>query len=819
MYYRFTRRFNYLNVADTFARLRDVARDGSLTFQFKYSVSQRDAVKSNALTVKVSVLSRTIKAPSVLSSPLGNIDARSLVRNVVSQVADAKSAAQKQLTYVVASRNSDVTSAISNTAITQLTRGGTKNNIQQMSQPRLTLQPASALKQANVTKPILTFAASQSPISSSASTTDAKSLMNTMVNVQGQDPSTVLSQATRSTSAVSSVGGSAKVIKAQEFASSVTSQLHDFYVFHPSAPMIPETTDDVVDSEVIHVLTNEASDTADLSLDIVIPGTLLSSMGASTQFQVKFDMIEGVSGVTIDTVSKPLDVAKHLQFYNTPRVAPIVSVAKSAISSRCNLEIKQLDKAASGVNVYKKVFWSSVPGVDDYTLIGSYGVTSSQQSLLVQVDKPVSSVAIYRVVPVGPHGTLGSEYTNVVVKPTASRVMVKSVALVASLVSNGVQVEVRKIPTSVVALSFMRRNVTQNQVDYETIGDDVAFIDDATRRLDHVSYVDSTVAINNVYEYVVKLCYDTGDAAAAGYAMLEVTSHDVAAASTAISALVVTHGTNPDVSFSIATSIINTSADVVKTLLQRQDLYDQFKDDITKEREFLTSLIAHNVQRVNVSTGQREDFGTIPTSDFSDSSLRQNKSVTPLQYGNHYRYEVQPLLRAPETMFQTLTKTVTDQSTRKPYTFSPAKFMHPITLTKGIISSQTGLKQLYSKQAMEWGALGAPQVVEVSFDEAPARIVDAAVSRFNDATNTLTWKVQGELTRIDHFIVAMQVNSVRTLIGKAHGIVNGNTVQYLHDLTSSDIGQLSYVITPIFDDYTVGDETQTNAVNISEVVL
>jgi hypothetical protein len=260
------------------------------------------------------------------------------------------------------------------------------------------------------------------------------------------------------------------------------------------------------------------------------------------------------------------------------------------------------------------------------------------------------------------------------------------------------------------------------------------------------------------------------------------------------------------------TEVVDTNQDIIKALLQRQDIYEQFQDDVLREREFLKSLIAHNVQRVDLTTGAREDFGVLTTTSFDDETLRKNQSIPVLKLGHKYRYEVTALLRTPESMFETLQKTKTDTITKKPYTYSPAKFMHPVTLKRGVLVTSSGLKTRFSKEAMSHGAIGATESIEVSFDEDVARVLDASVARFDSDLNVVTWKLRGSIDQVDHFLIMKEVHGVRTVIGKAHSEFAYGNCQYLHQLTARDAGSLVYVIVPVFNDYKTGAGAFTNSV-------
>jgi hypothetical protein len=140
--------------------------------------------------------------------------------------------------------------------------------------------------------------------------------------------------------------------------------------------------------------------------------------------------------------------------------------------------------------------------------------------------------------------------------------------------------------------------------------------------------------------------------------------------------------------------------------------------------------------------------------------------------------------------------------------------MHPITLTRGMLVTTAGLRTKFSKQAMSHGTIGSVEVVEASFDSDSARLQDASVTRFNRRLNLVTWRLLGEMSAVDHFLVMKEMNSIRTVVGKAHSEFKYGNCQYLHSLGNNDEGQYTYVIVPVLNDYTVGKIATTNSVTV-----
>lgn len=818
MFFRFNRRYNLLDVKDDFAHLRNVLSNGDLEFEFFYHVQPHDAVVHEAMTVRVSVFSRTIKLKPLLeNSHTGFVDTRKLISNILQQMPNAKSVIKQQQEFIAASRNSDISAHINNEIVSQLRAKVPARNIQQLFRPVLKLVPTADIKEEADNKPLLTTVAHQfttdiDTVNSASIDENPTRLMHDMIVRQGIDPSYIVSLQHRSVPGVDALGGILRPARALEFENSPATRLLNFHIFPPHAQTRPAYSADAQDTTVVQVLTHEPVSSVEIPVTIIMPKQSLKQDGRdNSHFFVKFELINGQTGAAIDTITKSLDTARHVQLYYTPRRPPLVKATKSEVSTRANLEIKQIDPGATAVQIYKKQFFRAVTEVDDYTLIGTYNVKKNEQSLLVQVDLPRNSPALYRVVPVGDQGTQGFEYANVVIRPSHYR-PVKSLALTAQPIDIGVRLEARQIPQHVVAIEFKARNVTTFETDFHNIGGDVSLIDDAVRTSDFITLVDRNVSPNNIYEYAARLIYESGTSELTANTVIEFLQPVPGKVDTKIDNLNVDQSGDLNVTFTIITNVVDSNLDVIKALLEKQGIADQFKDDVVREREFLKSLIAHNVQRVDLTTGAREDFGVVTDETFSDVDLRKNQAIQPLKLGHRYRYEVSALIRAPETMFETLVKEKVDVVTKKTYSFSPYKFLHPITLSRGIIVSSAGLKTRYAKEPMAHGGLGAVESIEVSFDSEPARIIDPAASRFDKFLNVITWKVQGSIDAVDHFLIMKDVHNVRTVIGKAHSEFPYGNCQYLHPVSRRDEGSFSYVIVPIFNDYKTGTQVTTNAV-------
>lgn len=820
MYFTFDRQFKILDIGDAYAELLKVHPDKTVDFEFTYAVSQKMAIQKNALKVNVSVISQTVQAkPLLADSHNGYINTGALVGNILTQLRDAKLILSQQQAFVVAQRVSDISAVINNETVAQLRANAPLSSIPSLTTTQLVTTPAANLVQNNDVQPLLQFIAHPdlTPENVDEQTQTALSLnpqiaMYEMIIRQGLDPSYVTQLTHRSVPAIDSLGGLLRPSRSPGQSYDPSVQLLNYYVLSNDADPMRTTTSDVTDETNVHVAESVTSDIVDVTIKIRIPAyALILASQHIANFLVKFDLIDSSTQATVDSVTKQLDVSRHLSVYYTPTIAPTVKVGPSVISSKVNLEITQLDPGASFIHVYKKTLSPAQLIAEDYILIGTYPLTFAQRTLKISVEKPIDSTAIYRIIPLGLLGNTGFEFTNIVVRPERYTPN-KAVAINALVTDSGITVEVRQFPPEAVAIEVLARNLTTFETNYRNVGG-VSLIDDATRVANYISVIDNQVSEHCVFEYTVRITYRSGLTKMSNITIVEFIALVPGKVDLTISELeVINDLTSPNVTFNVQSVVLDQDLDQVVALLQRQDIQQFFQNDIAKEREFLNSLIAHGVQRVDLTTGDREDFGVITTTEFNDNALRKNNAVSPLKYGHKYRYEAVTLLRAPETMFEAFVKTQIDPSTNKTYQYSPSKFLHPITLRDGVIVSSTGLNTRYSKDPMMHGQIGTIASIEVSFDTQPAQVLNPTASRFNRDVNVVTWKVEGSIDEVDHFLIIKDVHGVRTLIGKAHSEFSSGNCQYFHPVTSKDAGSLAYIIVPIFNDYRIGIQSITNSV-------
>jgi hypothetical protein len=819
MYFQIERQQNILQIDEDYATLKKMHDDGTLEFEFRYSIKQKDAIRVST-KVEVSVFSRPIeKKPIVSTNQIGNVDSKKLISNILSDATAAKTAVENKNDYVIQTKNSDVSAFINNSAVKELRQGKPAKDISSLRTNKLKSIPAGQLKESNDIKPVLqnlTLRADNQYLRVSSSIEDdTQRLSHDLIFKRGLDPSSVTSTMPTVISSQESIQGTITPTTRHEVETGALNRLRDNITLTAGVLKKQEkTAAEVEDTKLVEVLVSSVKDTIDVPVIVrFIPPKKKIGSGESSNVFVNFNLLDPKTNLAIDTVTKQLKILQHIKIYRTPVLSPIVNQVKSEISSKVNLEIAQSDSVANEVHIYKKNLYTSLVDIDNYELVGVYPVQGKQRAL-VQVQKPLYNAAIYRCISAF-DGVLSNAYSSAVIKPKKYK-QINALSLTAKFEDKGILLEARKLPPGAVSIQFMRRNLSLYENEFTNVKTP-KLIDSSTRSADYLSAVVSDVVDNNIYEFAVKIFYRDGLQEIVNSEIIEYVLPAPGKVDIKLNNINIRQFGERNVAFDVNLNVVDKNLDEVKTVLERQGIQTYFDSDISKQRDQLNDMFAYSVHRVNMSTGEREDFGVITGNNFSDEQIRGKLASKPLKSGSSYRYTVTAVSRSPETTFDSFEKTVTDPSTKKTYTFKPSKFLHPVTLKRGVITSAAGLKTKYAKNVFEHGTLGANTTFDVTFDRVAANVIDANASSFDRKRNVISWRIEGSVSEIDHFVISKETHGLRKILGTAHNQFPDNNCQWIHDLTPSDRGQISYVITPIMDDYKRGNDVQTNMLLVGDI--
>lgn len=800
-----------LSVPNDCARLLAVTKDGYFRYKIKYNVDPIKAAHDRTFTVLIQIA----RGPYVREQErtFVNFNATEAIRSLRLRQAKQKDLLKSQKNRYIHTFISDFTKRIPNDKASTLSR--TSFNERNVFSKKLKVKPAlvSDLQKQNLSLPVLDInrnrlEESDVTFSSNAFKLAAKNLITT----NRTDPAQVVGARSNSlVTAVRTVGGVVpkRIPKIQ-------SQTQASKMLTGTLINTRTVTNQfqVANTVYANVLTREEAESIEVEETYNIPIGELDLDEFYLIFQLK-----DFKGLTKQVISRKVSHSLNIAQLEIPVEPPEVTALPVGQIGRTALDIRQKDANASAVNIYRRELNKALPIFDaTYDFVGQANITVNDGIKRVEDIFASTNPIIYRVVPVNDSGLLGADFGSVVVKQQRGAAAKKTpflqrpkfISIAHEFRERSIVLTLRDFPPEPIALRLLRKDLTIKEQEYTQIGNITLIRDDTNIP---ITFEDTDVKSDRIYDYSVELIYKDGNVVFASNNLVveynPVSSNILQL--TVTEPEIVQNGDQFDAVFNIQKDVIQTEGDLIKSFLQEQGILGEFQEQVIENRDTLQQLFAVRVTRTNIITGEIEDFGIVPPGEFSDQRFGRVKSVKPLTPGFDYRYNITAHARNPETLFSTLEKTV-NLRTNVSYSYSPFDFRHPVTLTRGNIVTEQSLKRNHSKTTFTFGQIVDTATVDVSLADVLPSLYDGKANLFGEDGVLVQWKIQGNVNKIDHFIVILESLGIRTIVGKSHNITNTNSFQFVDKLTNKECGELTYYIVPVFFDYSRGPELKTNQV-------
>lgn len=785
----------HISVERGFFRLLDMYDSGSLV-RLSYEIDQTSALRLGASTVRVTVYVEREPAPTVTRGV--SVDSpQSLIDNILTHHASLKASVKQNDEYVLARYNSDFTKSVDNSTIRSLVdeRGGSVRR-------QIRAVPTIA-----ATSPIHV---NNSLVAIETTNRTSRGLALRLITDRGIDPSEVAAIGRQVSRASDAANGTFTSLRSTD----------ERLLEYMKTVLAAEVPGDMPIAMSYELQTTSTS-RVEVFDEVILP-IRLDSIG---ELFVSFQLVNN-KGEIATTVVKKVKTDREVSIFRTPKRAPVVRSTKTQMPGQGTIDVRQVDPVAKYVAVFKRNVGNVVPiESEGYKLVGRFPLTvnDGMKSVPVEIDAAVPT--IIRVIPVGEYETVGSEFSSVVIRPdqginklvsgdhTVSSRRFSHASMTSRITQTGVTLDIRKIPFDVAMIRIIRRDISAGDGVLKTIG-----VLSTVQDRDVYTVIDDTVIPHSTYEYYCDLVFADGESVRATNEIVEfrpLTSDLIVTNITDVN--VFTNNSDFDVRFNVSAHIVPTTLDTVKNALEKQGLSDLFSDELLKERDALTGLITYHVSRVNLTTGERETFGVLPSTSFSDAELRAVNAVQPLRKNSAYRYEVMTLMRQPETMFSEFTKVAIDKHSNREYSFRPYKYRHPIVRKHGNIGDPSSIRAHYASDEFSFGYTGSIAMLDIDLSADSTRISYARASRIGSSTVEVMWKIVGDIETIDHFLIAKNGIGGREIIGRSHTQQDGAEFYFYHTLEDDEIGDVSYIVIPIMSDFSKGAEIVTNRVSIDSV--
>ena len=771
---------------------------GKSIYEFSYAVNTKSALERGGQTVEISIKRSNLpKSPSIFS--LNAISKKPspvlLAQNIQQITSVEKDSKNANVNAVFASGLSDFTAQISNDSLFS-------NAISK----KFNLATAPSLTQLSQIEPILQM----TTFPSASVNQSINSLAINSILKSGEDPSDIQQQFT-----IGSAAAMQGFISPAQNRNTFSSEKLKISQKILSQAKIT-SSDEAPNTAIIPIFAQEKSGFVVVKKEFTIE---IGQLANSSDFLVDFKLI-GKNGLVLEAVQRKVEHSQNVRIIQTPTVPP--KVTSITLPARNLLTITQQDPLATSVDIFRRDFKRTIR-IEDQKYVFITNVVVSKSGGPVPFEDLVGNASntIYRIIPKGEQGQVGHAFTNKVVKAYNFGLSRERTArllyagIVAQSSEKGVKIEVIGLAPGVTAIKLLARDRTNRNTAFRNVpsflGKNLTvMVNDSPQSY---LFLDQQAKDNHIIEYAVKLLFANGDEEiSTTREIFRKVPFSIGAVETVMSQpRVLQSGNSIDIQFSINSTIKSSNASILRDLLQKQGQSDLFAAEMANEKTSLDNLIAHQVRRIDLSTGQTDFFRPFTGVEFSDEDNRTIDSISAPLPGRAYRYVVSALLRTPETLFENNPKTITN-SIGVSVSALPLKFKHPVVGLYGNIVTPESLIFNHSESPFEFGNVGNFVSKDVSIDISKPKAFNARVSKFNKDTNIVRWTISGDKNLIDHFLIIVDKFGDQDIIGKVHTTFSSNVIEFIDKITPKEPGSYRYKIIPVQKDYTHGSSVTTQEI-------
>ena len=585
------------------------------------------------------------------------------------------------------------------------------------------------------------------------------------------------------------------------------------------------TQNDINQNRFITTVQKVATDNLTVSKTIVIP---INKLGKS-DFKFIIELYD-INERKLQTIDKFVP--------HNANVSALIPIIPPKISPRANfgigniaIDVQQLDSYAKGIAVYRKILRTQQQNMSsEFEKVADFKLMAGNLPYTFRDKVTTSNDIIYRFIPYGENKTLASVFASIIQKTNNNLINKKTerrafCVMDYSMDSEALIIKANSFPVEAVAVRFYRRNKTTNQVKFLPIS---SYLRRNAGGNIPLRIIDREVQKYQIYEYKIGILYADGiEQLAPQVLILEYRPIDQNIA-TAVITNIQNQGYgdgNKDVTFNVGYSINDNQYNDIKKLLSQQNYLAEYQDQVKENRDFLKTLLAYKVMRLNLTTGELEDFGVITSLNFSDRKYGAARGVKPVVEGTEYKYKIITYIRDPDTLYPSIARTINPGTKKisqkyknltKTYTLYPYEWLQPIILRNGTTYTDASVINSYpgTLASFEFGNIVDIQEFSISILGDLPTIQNSSVFQIQNRGCFIQWEVNGNIKKIDHFIISLDILGMKTIVGVAHNINNTGKFEYLHPLANGERGEITYYITPVYYDDTQGSAIKTNTIII-----
>jgi hypothetical protein len=445
-------------------------------------------------------------------------------------------------------------------------------------------------------------------------------------------------------------------------------------------------------------------------------------------------------------------------------------------------------------------------------------------------------LTIYRFIPVSNYNeNLSSEFTDVVVGKKNYK---KKVILIPKLSLQGnVKVEVINHDPNITCARILYRDVTVKQKDFFHIQN----LNFSPNSMVSSIFIKNRLIPNHIYEFTTMIVNASGHEERSSHsAFLEYLPYEGGSINITLNEFLKDDrrfATRPtaaevDTSRSAGSMANGRTLDLrfIPSIELEREQNSRFRDQIAtfignypdfssssinEKKSVFDKIICFQITRYNKTTGDVENLGIIGNNQQFTDSMQSSKFLAKnLLSENEYQYVITPLIRDPESIARSSQTQTEDIETKKKYNYDPTVKLYPEKLKRGTNFSRNFINETGQDESIV-GKIGYNYSFDVSY-KTTFGIIEKVFANFIENNKiSVSCTINGDENSIDHILIFKEIENVRTLIGKSHCLETN--ISFIHEITKHDIGEVNYVLVPVYTDFSVGNATYSNSLLIDLV--
>jgi hypothetical protein len=800
-----------------------VADDGDLYFKIEYSVNLPQAIGENLTTVLIEAFDKDPGEKFGIFSSGRVISQEEVINAILLKSSRRRKSTENREAKRLLSVNSDITKLINDSIASR----ASSSNLSDIENLMKTVVSVELVDRKNLKSPDKALPILQQAKEGAENETKGnyKNLAKESILLRGESPIRVLDQGKSFVESEDSLKGTGK-IQAKRQQDNLTRELERSIIDQPqevgnvsqvkgSTKVPVARTRRITSRRNIEILKISKSLLVESSGDVYFQLSLVDST------QNKLSSI--LTRYSWSNAQNQLPSGQRLDPYRENSLAKEILKNSKKETQESSTDIKRseaVERQKSNLEIWAKLKNSTSISSDESTWrrIGTISKSLPEefrlQSFIQKNSKSSAGLMQIRFVDTESKETNFTEtvYRGISGNPTTTSFLLgdkivaetdeKFSAVTAFIKKGRIEVQVTGIETPGV-VTLLKRDLTLNEKNLTQI-DGQGGSKVIKGKSDKLVYDDYDVKPDHVYEYRAKLFSRRGkEIITTGKSSITYKSLNDNAVKIDVSDPVVTVNSEGsiNISFDVSGKVPDTGIDILNESLENQGLAKYFEESITSDRSKLSNLLAYKIDRVDLKTGMLEDMGIITTSTFSDSSQRALTNTSPLRSNRTYRYVISSLVRVPDTLLDSATRTEIDPITKKPYTFKPARFLKPSTITRGTLPSSRYIAGQDIDEDFIAGFAGVQKFIDVKTTGRNPTIVSSRVVKLETGAAQVSWRVQGALQTIDHFLIITEKLGMQSIAGRIHGFSRNGAFVFEDSNEMSKAGEVTYYILTVFNDY------------------